>query len=79
MLNSWVVTKALQRNDGMRKAFRMLWIGSFLGVTTELQHVVSRALTGRYLMVAIILLVSGCSGWLTGNCEDVSGCLIRHC
>ncbi len=33
----------------------------------------SRARTGRSLMVAIILLVSGCSGWLTGNCEDVSG------
>ncbi len=56
MLNSWVVTKALQRNANF---FRMLWIGSFLGVTTEFK-VVSRALTGSSLMVAILLLVSGC-------------------
>lgn len=75
MLNSWVVTKALQRND---EAFRVLWIGSFLGVTTEF-NIVSRALRGSSLMVAIILLVSGCSGLLTGNCEDVSWCLIGHC
>lgn len=75
MLNSWVVTKALQRNANF---FRMLWIGSFLGVTTEFK-VVSRALTGSSLMVAILLLVSGCSGWLTGNCEVVFGCLIGHC